>query len=156
MALSDNTAAGELVINGVSMHTPAWRVKNQGILLFPPELRGEYVVIPGVDGETATPQRWQAGRYPLEFQMVGDVDHTGAPFTNKQEGFVSNMNYLATHVLTGPTLTGNRTRTATFQAPGEETPRTAEVHVDLRPGLLTTNYWTDMILEVRVPAGMFE
>lgn len=151
-----NTSAGELVVNSVSLHTACWRVKDVGRLAFPPELRGDYVTIPGVDGQTAVPQRWQSGRYALDFMMLGDVNNLGAPYADRQAGFISNLNILRTYVLTGPDLTGNRTRPATLTFPGEVSARTAYVHVDLRPGLLTTNYWSDMTLEIRIPDGMFE
>ncbi len=154
MALQVTTSAGELKINSVSMHTAAWRVTDVGKLAFDSPLRGSYVVTPGVDGATVVPMRNDAAQWSLEFVMIGDCDHTGAAFANKQEGFYSNLNYLNTNVLTGRNLTGNRTRAATLTIPGEGTDRTADIHCWLEPGEVTTNYWT-ATLEIRIPAGAF-
>lgn len=160
MALQIRTGHGELKINSVSMHTAAWRVRDITPLLYDSPLRGQYVVVPGVDGATAVPMRQTDATFSLEFVIVGDVDHTGAKYsasgayTGPQIGLASNINYLRTNVLTGRTLTGNRTRSATLTVPGEATARTADVHVSLTPG---NAYPTFMLatLELRIPQGAF-
>lgn len=149
-----NTSAGELVINGVSMHTTAWRIRNIGVLWFDSPLRGSYVVTPGIDGETVVPMRQSSAQWSLDFVMCGDCDHNGDTFTDPNEGLASNMNYLRTNVLTGRTLTGNRTRAATLQVPGESGTRSADVHCWLVPGEVTTTYFT-ATLELRIPTGAF-
>lgn len=160
MALQVRTGHGELKINGVSMHTPAWRVRDVTPLLYDSPLRGEYIVVPGADGSLPVTLRQSEGRFSLEFVIVGDVDHTGAKYaasggyTAAQIGLVSNINYLRTNVLTNRTLTGNRTRSATLTVPGEASDRTAGVHVTLTPG---NAYPTFMLatLELRIPQGVF-
>lgn len=153
MALPVNTSAGELRIDNVSMHTPAWRVLDVGKLLFDSPLRGQYVVVPGVDGAAVVPRRNDSAQWSLEFVIIGDCDHTGQEYANKQEGFVSNLNYLMSH-MSGRNLSGDRTVSATLQAPGELTTRSADIHCWIEPGELTTNWWK-CTLEVHIPAGAF-
>jgi hypothetical protein len=153
--------AGELKINSVSMHTAAWRIRNVSLLQFDSALRGEYVTIPGKDGEDPVPMRNTSAQWSLDFQMVGDVDHTGAAYAAsgiyraEQIGLASNMNYLRTNVLTGRTLTGNRTRAATLQVPGEGSVRTADIHCWLVPGARQDWRLWEGQLVIRIPAGAF-
>ncbi len=161
MALSVSTAFGELKINGVSMHTPAWKIHDVVHFWVDSDLRGDYVEIPGQDGEDPVPLRQSSAQINQRFSMVGDVDHTGAPYAASggysawAVGFASNMNYLRTNVLTGRNLTGNRLRAATLQVPGEGSVRTADVHCWIVPGAINNRYIWQATLSVRIPAGMF-
>jgi hypothetical protein len=161
MGLAVSTKMGELKINSVSMHTAAWRVRDVVELWYDSPLRGEYVTIPGVDGEQVVPMRQAAAQFSLRFVMVGDVDHTGAAYaasggySAQAIGMASNMNYLRTNVLTGRTLTGNRTRAATLQVPGEGSTRAADIHCWLVPGGVQNKFLFEGTLEIRIPTGAF-
>lgn len=152
---------GELKINSVSMHTPAWRVRDVVELWYDSPLRGEYITIPGKDGEDPVPMRQTSAQFSLRFLMVGDVDHTGAKYAASDGyearaiGLASNMNYLRTNVLTGRTLTGNRTRAATLQVPGEGSTRTADIHCWLTPSGVHNKFVFEGTLEIRIPTGAF-
>jgi hypothetical protein len=161
MGLPVSTRMGELKINSVSMHTAAWKVRDVVELWYDSPVRGEYVTIPGADGEQVVPMRQTAAQFSLRFVMVGDVDHTGAAYaasggySARAIGMASNMNYLRTNVLTGRTLTGNRTRAATLQVPGEGSVRTADIHCWLTPGGVQNKYLFEGTLEIRIPTGAF-
>lgn len=161
MALPVTTKFGELKINGVSMHTPAWKIHDVVHFWFPPDGRGEYIVIPGADGEDVVPIRDGAAQINQRFSMVGDVNHLGeryeaaGGYSAWAIGFASNMNYLRANVLTGRSLTGNRTRSATLQVPGEASVRTADIHCRLTPGAVNNKHIWQAILQIRIPAGMF-
>lgn len=161
MALPVSTRMGELKINGVSLHTPAWKIKQVVWLWFDSPLRGAYLTTPGKDGEDPVPMRNTSAQWDLDFVMVGDVDHTGAKYEPSggygalEIGLASNMNYLRTHVLTGRNLTGNRTRAATLQVPGEAQPRTADVHCWLTPGPTTNKFIFEGTFHLRIPQGVF-
>jgi hypothetical protein len=164
MPLQFSTRAGELKINSVSMHCPAWKVHDVAKLWFDSPLRGSYTSTPGVDGEDVVPMRQSSAQWSLKFSMVGDVDRNGDPYAAsggypaRQIGLASNLNYLRTHVLTGRSLTGNRTRTATLQVPGEATPRAAAIHCWLTPPedvTVMNQHIFQMTLNIRIPVGAF-
>lgn len=154
MTFAIQLAGGELTIGGVSMHTPAWRVRNPGIVMFDPPFRGTYVPVPGLDGETVVPMRGTSAQWSLDFMLCGDVDHTGSAYSDRQTGLVSNLNYLRTNAMTSRSLTGNRTRVATYTPPGGSA-LTADVHCWLVPPEDFTQPVWEMTLELRVPAGVF-
>lgn len=143
------------------MHTPAWKIHDVVHFWFDSDLRGEYVEIPGADGEDPAPLRNSSAQINQKFSMVGDVDHTGAEYAAAGGysawaiGFASNMNYLRTHVLTGRSLSGLRLRPATLQVPGEGSPRTADVHCWLTPGAVNNKNIWQATFSVRIPEGAF-
>jgi hypothetical protein len=160
MALPVHKTKGELKINGVSLHTPAWRIQDVTKMWVDSPLRGQYIVTPGKDGEDVVPMRQTSAQFSLDFIIVGDVDQTGAAYAASgiysatDIGLASNLNYLRTNVFTGRSLTGNRTRAATLQVPGEGSTRAADVHCWLVPGR-TYQTFMQATLELRIPTGAF-
>jgi hypothetical protein len=152
---------GELVINDVSLHTPAWAIRDVVHFWYDSDYRSSYADVPGMDGLDPTAPYANDALVSQEFRMVGDVDHEGEAYEADDDyeawaiGFASNMNYLRTHVLTGRELTGVRTRPAELFVPGEDEPRTADVHCWLSKGAINNkNIWV-ATLTVKIAQGMF-
>lgn len=152
---------GELTIGGVSLHTPAWMIKDVVHFWFDSEYRSEYSQVPGLDGEDPTTPFANSAVISQDFKICGDVDHTGEAYEAAGGweawaiGFASNMNYLRTNVLTGRSLTGLRTRAATLTVPGEDDPREADVHCWLSKGAINNKHVWQGTLFVKLAAGMF-
>lgn len=127
--LADNTAAGNLTIDGVAMNCPGWRVQNLYLLWSPAAQRGEDRLIPGTAGVLAYQRRATVTRHTLELLITGTADRTGAATTDYFGQLASNLDYLNFYVVK-PTGTGDGTRTAVLTMPGGAITRTEPVHIE--------------------------
>lgn len=154
-----STADGELILNGVTMHCPAWDivpVDSPGVraLWVPLGRRGTDVLIPGAPGVLSQPRRLTASLFTFNMVITGACDRLGAAFTNEKIGLETNIGYLDEHV-TSPFVSGGAddgTIPARLVMPSgavREGPVTIE---DFTPGAGTRGVWA-ATLTLTVPAG---
>lgn len=93
---------GELTINNVSMHTPAWCVLDLAQLWMPNAVRGQNVIIPGAAGQRAYRIRRDQARYSLPMVITGYVDDLGDRYADPWIGFVINLDFLRANVIDPP------------------------------------------------------
>lgn len=154
-ALSACTCTGHLVINGVSMHNPAWCVLDV-IELWPgnAKQRGDNVIVEGVDGQLAYPMEIEQTDYLLPLMVSGELDHMGNPDSDgTMARLYRNLAYLRSLVY-GP-VDGT---TATWDA-HISLPTGGTVYADVQV-LDIARVWhfrqlTKTTLTLRVPAGEF-
>lgn len=146
------TATGELFINSISMHTPAWCVLDLLPLWAFPATRGGNVIVPGASGQRAYPRRIDETTYSLEMVIVGDVDQSGDPYDNPLVGLQTNLEYLWDNVVSPPDAP-TATRPAELDMPDGST-RSDDVQVALELGRHGAH---DVlaVLELTVPSGRF-
>lgn len=156
MALTYNTAAGDLTIGGVAMMCPAWRVDNLIDLWMPAEQRGQDRLIPGSAGVIAYQRRDTVTRRSLRMTIVGDVTRTGTPNADKFEGLQVNIDYLRANVV-APTGATDGTRSAVLTMP-DATTRTESIHViGMELGEFNPNAtWCRAVLTVSIPSGRIQ
>lgn len=143
---------GSLSISGVEMCTPAWWVLNLRDLWVGPDVRGEDLTVPLLDGVVPYRRRPTVTTHTLNLLIVGSVDHTGAPYDSEAEGVETNIQYLKDFVV--ECVGGNGTRPSVLVMPsGAE--READITVlDLHPGdgivggMVAT-------LDISIPAGSY-
>lgn len=154
---------GELTIDGVLMHTPAWNVLRVLALWMPGDQRGSDRLLPLTPGVIPYQRRLTVTRHSLPMAIHGEVDQAGVPYPNVWAGLEANIDYLKANVV-APTGTGDGTRPASLLMPSGAT-RTADIHVlDLVPGrvvagtnMVTGDEGVGMLatLEISIPAGEF-
>ena len=152
-ALTYNTAAGDLTINGVPMMCPAWKVLNLLELWQPADQRGNDRLIPGSAGVLAQQRRDTVTRRSLQLLIVGDVNRNGTAQTDKFEGLQANVDDLRINVA-APTAIGDGTVSAVLTMP-DGTTRTEPVHV---VGFEFGNFradaaWLRAVLTISIPSG---
>ena len=156
MPVSYSTAAGALTIGGVAMFCPAWKVINLQDLWAAAEQRGRDVVIPGTSGVRPRRRRDTVTERTLRMLIVGDVDRTGSPQSNKLTGLYTNVEYLRANVV-APTGSGNGTRSAVLTIPSGST-LTEDVHVtgmtlgDVRED----GGWVFATIDLSIPSGRIQ
>lgn len=146
-------AQGELVIDGVSMHTPAWLVLDLAPLWGFPAERGQNLIIPGQAGTRPYARVIDETVCALGFHIVGDVGHTGSTNADPVAGLVANLDYLWANVISVP-ATVDGTRFAELTMPDSST-RVADIQVRLELEPLGASD-VKGVLFVTVPAGRFE
>lgn len=150
---------GELKINGVSLHTFAWCVRDIRPLYYPTSFRGGNVVIPGVNGQRAYPIRPDQTDHDLPMWWTPACSTNGTNFSSVATGFQTNINAFRTAFLTPPTPP-TATLAATITSTPLGTTLSAEVQVlgfDIGPTAQSINFphvW-EARLSLRVPAGSF-
>lgn len=162
--INDYDCEGTLTIGGISMNRPAWAILGDDTgaggllqLITVAEQRGSDRIIPSATGVIAYPRRLTVTPFELRILVAGDVDSTGAPTANAQEGLAVNLNYLYTNVV-APVVSSTGTRAATLSIPGLSA-LTANIHViGLRPSEYhlgsSASVWEGR-LQISVPGGRF-
>lgn len=117
-----------LEIDGVPLHTHAWRIVDLAPLQQGAARRGADRKVPGAPGVRAYPRRANVTVHALEMFVFGHLDEDGAPHADPREGLEENVAYLRANV-TDPTNVGDGTRTAVLHLPSGAT-RQAPVHVE--------------------------
>lgn len=142
---------GTLVIDSVSLHTPAWCAVDLSELWWTPEVRGENSLRPHQKGRKANPVRGEETRYSLPMVITGYCDQNGAVFGDFAAGLETNVRYLQTYVAL-PTNVGDGTREAVWTLPSGMTV-TADVQVLGLRGALNPGAIYTPTLELRVPGA---
>lgn len=153
-ALSACTCTGHLVINGVSMHNPAWCVLDLIELWGPPATRGDNVTIGGSPGQEPYAMEIEQTDYHLPLLVSGTLDHMGNP---DNDGVMArlyrNLAYLRSLVF-GPVDGVTATWDAHIDLPtGDRVD--AEVQVLAIDPVYHFRQIHKAILVLRVPAGEF-
>lgn len=163
MSMICATPDGQLAIDGVSMHTPAWNVLTVVELWMPGNQRGLDRLLPLTPGVQAHQRRLTVTRHSLPMVIVGEVDENGDPNADLWAGLEANVATLHASVV-APTGVGDGTRAATLTMPSGAV-RNADIHVEgLAAGrtIEGTNQSTGLpgvlmlaTLEISIPAGEF-
>lgn len=148
LGIPNNLTMGELVIDDVSLHTPAWSVLDLLPLWSFPPTRGSNVVIPGAAGKRAYRRRVDEMIALLQMLITGEVDQDDTPYDDLMEGLQTNLEYLWENVVSPPS---GATRTAVLTLPDGST-STGPVQVGLELGE-HTNGLVKAVLSVTVPSG---
>lgn len=155
MPLNDSVLSGELKINGVSMHTPAWCVLDVLPLYLPTGTRGHNSIIPHTAGRYPRPLRIDESRYSLPMLISGGHDRNGNVYADRWAGLQANLVYLNSQIVTPPTYPVVTVEGILRMPDG--TVRGADVQVPsielLNPR--TTGAQLEAILELVVPSGQF-
>lgn len=143
---------GELEIDGISLHTPAWCITDCIQLWLPNATRGQNVIIPGANGKRAYPMRRDEANYSLPMAITGYVDEFGDRYADPWDGLQYNIAFLYAN-LVDVTIYAN-TLPATLTMP-DLSVRTAEVQIR---GLNLGDQPAPLrraTLELVVPSGRF-
>lgn len=81
-------------IAGVDCHTPAWTLTNSHVLRDAAPRRRQNVKLAGRDGWLGRRSFADQRTVNLEFWVIGDVDSTGDPYDDSDEGVELNIEYL--------------------------------------------------------------
>lgn len=149
------TCTGELLIEGVTMHTAAWCVIDSlEPLWVPAGRRGSNVVLPGASGTRPYAPRVAEARVNLAFLISGYVDEFGIAAADPAEQLKEHLEFLQATVFELPgTMSG--TRSAELWLPGSYTHiLTADVQVVLSPGNMP-GYIKKATIGMTIPAGRF-
>lgn len=148
------TADEYLVINSVTLATPAWRITDLTDLYDEAEIRGDDVLIPHSAGVVAKQRRRTVTRKALPITVFGESDQNGSAYGNARDGLAANVAYLMTNVV-APTGASDGTRAAVWHLRDGST-KSANVHV-LAPLGLTRISPTTMagVLRLSIPTGRF-
>lgn len=150
--IPNNLEQGELEIDDISMHTPAWSVLDLLPLWQFPATRGENILIPAVDGMLPTPRLIDQTTVQLEIAITGAVNLDGEANANPMIGLQENIDYLNDNIGSPPPLP-DTTRPALLTMP-DGSMRSADVQcvLLLRP---LAGHDVDGLLVVTIPAGRF-
>lgn len=151
--LNFSTALGELVINGVSLHCPAWDIVGRAIMELweTPSLRGSDRLIPGVAGVVPYRRRVTVTKRTMPLVISGAVDQGGAPYADTLIGLESNITFLRNNVGDPP---ATATLAATLTMPSGATRAAAITPGGLVLGQSVMGYVL-ATLTFTVPAGGF-
>jgi hypothetical protein len=144
---------GELTINGVVMHTPAWTIVDLTPLWMGATVRGFDRIVPFTPGVTPYRRRMTVTQHALPMVIIGSVDRLGVKYSDEWEGLEANIDYLRAFVV-DPTNAGDGTLPATLELPSGTT-RTADIHV-LRLALGRVQSGKMLAtLDISIPEGVF-
>jgi hypothetical protein len=148
---------GTLTIGSTSMNNPAWDITDLTPLWATVEVRGQDRIIPGAAGAIPYQRRLTVTRHDLQMLITGDVNASGTPFANPDEGLQSNLSTLYTNVI-APVGSGGGTRAATLTLPSGAT-RTADIHIIgfVRQQTFVSDSQAIMeaTLQISIPEGRF-
>jgi hypothetical protein len=151
-----STCLGELFINEISMHTPAWDVLDPLVLLLPPLSVGDNVRIGGTPGRLAYPMEVDQTDYSLPMVISGTVDRFGNPDGDGVYAcFYRNLQYLRANIY-GPVdgVTATWTSRIDFDWGDTAVPAQGVQVLNIEPSLHVREF-TRATLELRVPDGEF-
>jgi hypothetical protein len=156
---------GTFTIASFAMCRAAWAVlgdeAGEGTLfdlITAGEMEGEDRKLPYLNGYVPYPRRLPPSRHDLRLLVNGDVNSSGTPFSDFQEGLATNLAAIRTGLFEGATPAADGTLAASVTIPGWGT-KTANIHmVGLQRQRM--NIWRDMAvwegtLQISVPAGRF-
>jgi len=145
--------SGELTINGVSMHTPAWAVVDLTVLWMGAQVRGFDRLIPFAPGVIPHRRRMTVTQHSLPMVITGAVDRLGVAWPDPWEGLEANIDYLRAFVV-DPTNATDGTLPATLDMPSGAS-RTADIHVlRLSLGVVQSGLMR-ATLDISIPEGAF-
>lgn len=154
---------GRLTIDGVSMHTPAWRASNLTPLWRGIAVRGTDRIIPGIPGVLPYRRRLTVRTHSIPLFICGDHDRDGNLLIDPWVGLEENLDFLHDYVVDPPNA-GDGTRAASIVKPSGVVV-TADIHVldlvlgDVLEGTDASTGATGVgqraTLEVSIPAGRF-
>jgi hypothetical protein len=139
-----------LVINGVPLYTPAWKITDHTPLMQAAATVGTNKRLPG--GRMLTFPRYRT-QSELDLPMVifGDVNSDGVAYSESRGGLVVNIDYLNTYVVT-ENLPGDGCHAATWNNTIGQ--RTARVQAALSLGE-RKGFACRATLVLTIPAGRF-
>lgn len=150
------TTDGELTIDGVAMHTPAWTVLDPAVLWQPALQRGDDLLVPGMPGVLALPRRVSVTSYTLRTVIRGTHDRNGTPYSNSSYGLWANIEFLRQHVVDPSPYNMATLREAELTIPGSAVTMQGDVHVDsLELGDRVGPFFRAS-LTLTIPAGRLE
>jgi hypothetical protein len=150
--LNYGTSTGELLIDGTSLHCPAWVATDLTPLWLPGEVRGSDRLLPGVVGVKPYRRRLTVTSVDLPMIVTGHVQPDGTLNEDGWAGLQENLAQLSSWVTDSPADDG--TWPAELIMP-DGSSRTADVHVlALRLGELGIGA-TLASIELSIPAGRF-
>lgn len=120
-------SSGELVIDNVSLNTPAWCALDLVPLWAGLDQRGADLLIPHMAGVYPFRRRTTVSSRILPMIFCGEVNHEGAPTASLEEGLQANVDYFRTYV-SDPTNTASGLRHAELTMPNGEV-RATNLHV---------------------------
>lgn len=148
-----------LTISGISLttpnaSTPAWMCGDLSPLADGPDVRGEDVILPGVNGVIALRRRIAVSKRSVEMVIFGAFDRFGTPQSDRRIGLQRNTQYLIDNLILP--VGGDGTRAAVLTM-ADGTSRYADVHV-LSPLQLAaaTGDTRRAVLTISIPGGYFQ
>lgn len=140
--------AGELKVDGATMHRSAFAVVNVRALWNPAVKRGDSLFIPGLSGRLIMPKRRDETVHALPMLIDGRIDATGAQHPDDIDGLQANIDWIEANI-TNPT-NGGRTLTLTNRQ--ATSTKTGQAHLSLIPGEQLGSL-SRAVLEVTLPLG---
>lgn len=111
------TMIDSLTISGISLRVDgAWGIKDTSPLL-DMAVRGEDILIPGIDGVVPQVRRLDILVVSLGLMIFGQKNVNGTPYSDQRLGVYTNLHYLNENVVK-PTATGDGTRPVVFTVTG--------------------------------------
>jgi len=144
-------AYGSVVVDNVSLHTPAWNAVDLSALWDTPALRGGNTLRPHQKGRKANRKRGDETRYSLPMIVTGYCDQTGEPYDEFAEGLELNVTYLQSYVAL-PSSVGDGTRSLVWTLPSGRI-ITVDVQVEGLRGALLPGALYRPTLEIVVPGA---
>jgi hypothetical protein len=101
--ITPGLCAGELTLNGIELHSPAYDVTNVADLWTRPGRRWGNITVPGVPGDFAQPVRVAAAKYGMKMNVGGVRDWEGVHWrdnglSSAYEGLERTIAYLEANV----------------------------------------------------------
>jgi hypothetical protein len=147
---------GELTINNVSLHGPAWCAFDLSPLYDSPEFRGDNVLVETLAGRIAKPTLTDETTYSLRLMLSGYSDQAGTPWAAPAGGLLANRRAFEAAFIT-PIRTGTADLPATLLVPDPNDVALGITFVfDVQPLKLTgwtllPNAYARATVELRVP-----
>lgn len=143
-----------LVVNSVVLATPAWRILNlDDEMSSDSDVRGQDRLIPGSAGVRAKKRRRAVTVKQFEMWIGGAYDQTGAAYSDRRMGLITNVEYLKANLGLGY-ATGDGTVTATWHR-YDTTTKAAAVHVTHFEVSDLNKRDVKAVLEISIPSGQF-
>lgn len=147
---------GELTIDGLSLHGPAWCAWDLSPLYDSPEFRGDNILVERLDGKVARPVVTDETDYSLRLMFSGYSDQAGVPWGAPAGGVLANRQaFHDTYV--APIRSGTASLPATLEIPDPDDPNATITYLfDVQPlklsgWTLLPNAYARGVLELRVP-----
>lgn len=140
---------GELTINGVLMHNPAFCATDVTPLWGEADERGEDLLIPGMWGQLALPKRPDKTTYPIPLVIDGSMNVAGVPWANVREGFRRNQLYIRQYI-SDKAVVGAAPVPVSLTSPDGLTTLTGSAWCKLTVGEKKKSIWF-AVLDVTIP-----
>jgi hypothetical protein len=143
---------GQLTINGLLMHTPAYTMIDLTELWLPGPTRGANVVLPHVSGTRPYAHRLTEAPHSLPMAFVGDADSGGTGIAPGDR--MSQLQANIEEVIAGIPVPSVGTVSASLVLP-DSTTLTADIQVNQIVFGSRTQDMVQATLEILIPAGVF-